>query len=74
MNKPIGLKPVLAKIQHQSSLGIHEHFEVVWYDDMYTNEWKSYGSSSTFDDGEKVIAWTYTDEVPMMNDGEGDDR
>lgn len=56
---PIHYLPVLARIQHLNSLGTSTWFEVVYFD----GEWKSYGKSKTFQDGEKVLEWKYCTEL-----------
>lgn len=69
MGTPKDLKPVLAKIQHQNSLGLSQWYEVVYFDDMCDKTWKSYAGSKTFEDGERVVAWGYADEVELREHG-----
>ena len=59
LSRPIELKPVLAEITHQNSLGKSSWFEVVHYAD---GTWQSYHGSDTFEDGESVIKWRYVNE------------
>lgn len=56
-------RPVLAKVEHQGSLGKSTWFEVVYYDE----EWKSFAGSKTFEDGEQVVGWTYVCNLVMEN-------
>lgn len=53
---PNELDSVLAKITHQNDLGLSQWYEVVYYAD---DKWCSYSGSKTFEDGERVIEWTY---------------
>ena len=62
MELPKYLKPVLAEIQHQNSLGSSKWFEVVYYDDDIDNKWCCYAGSDTFKDGHQVLRWKYADE------------
>ena len=55
INCPDELEPVLAKIEHISSLGKSNWYEVVYY----VGQWRSYSGSKTFNDGEKVVKWKY---------------
>ena len=66
MIKPIDMKPVLAKIQHQNSLVLSTFHEVVYFDDI-DNVWRSYSGSKTFKDGEQVIAWKYVENIELPN-------
>jgi hypothetical protein len=59
---PQDLRPVLTKIEGNNCLGKTEWFEVVYFDEEQTGQWKSYSGSNTFDDGEKVLSWKYADE------------
>ena len=64
---PEGLKPVLAKITHQGSLGVSDWHEVVYFNgEAGIGEWESYSGSKTFLDGEKVIACRYVDDIELM--------
>ena len=67
MKNPTDLMPVMAKIHHQNSLGVSVFYEVVYFDDMYDKEWKSYSGSKTFEDGERVESWTYCHGIEMKN-------
>ena len=62
MENPKFLKPVLAYIRHLNDLGLSRWYEVVYFDVDITKQWKSYHGSITFNDGEQVIAWKYTEE------------
>ncbi len=55
IGSPNELEPVLALITHQSDLGKNEWYEVVFF----SNGWRSYYGSKTFEDGEQVIKWKY---------------
>lgn len=73
MDTPKDLKPVIARIRHQNSLGLSQWYEVVYFDDMYDQTWKSYAGSKTFEDGEQVIAWEYAESVKLRKtDGTND--
>lgn len=50
---------VLAKIEHQDSLGKSTWYEVVYY---INGKWNSFADSDTFKDGEKVVNWKYCNE------------
>ncbi|MFV0146640.1 hypothetical protein OBK08_01430 [Empedobacter falsenii] len=52
---PKEFEPILAKIEHQNSLGLSSWYEVVYFD----GKWQSYAGSKTFNDGESVIEWKY---------------
>lgn len=67
MKNPEDYKPVLAKITKQGDLGKSTWHEVVYFDEARTNEWASYAGSNTFDDGEKVIAWSYVEDIELIN-------
>ncbi len=71
MKNPEDYKPVLAKITKQGDLG-----KSTWHEIVYFNEelklWGPYGGSDTFLDGEKVIAWSYVDEIPLDNSSLGE--
>jgi len=56
---PTKLESVLAKINHQSDLGLSQWYEVVYYD----GKWRSYSGSTTFKDGEIVVEWKYCKEL-----------
>jgi len=56
---PTKLESVVAKINHQSDLGLSQWYEVVYYDD----KWCSYSGSKTFEDGEIVVEWKYCKEL-----------
>lgn len=58
MECPKKLIPVLAQIQNVNDFGTFVWYEVVYYD----GQWCSYEESSTFDDGEIVLRWTYITE------------
>lgn len=62
MDNPKDLRPVLAKISGQNCLGQSSWFEVVYFDEDITGQWKSYDGSNTFDNGETVLMWRYADE------------
>ncbi len=51
MSKPYEGQPVLAKIEHQSSLGLSKWFEVIYHNG---EKFTSYSGSKTFEDGEQV--------------------
>ena len=59
MKKPANMKPVLARIHHQNSLGNSKWYEVVYYDG---EKWCPYAGSETFNDGQQVMRWKYSDE------------
>ena len=52
---PNELEPVLALLTHQGDLGLNEWYEVVYF----SQQWRSYAGSKTFEDGEQVIKWKY---------------
>jgi hypothetical protein len=52
--------PILAKISHQTDLGVSQWYEVVYYAD---GKWRSYSGSKTFEDGERVIKWNYCNQI-----------
>ena len=54
------LEPVLAKLEHQGSLGKSNWFEVVYHDG---ENWCAYAGSNTFTDGEKVLEWFYCEDI-----------
>ncbi len=66
MKKPVGLLPVLAEVQHVHCLGTSIWREVVYYDDT-NNVWRPFSGSNTFRDGEIVTAWTYVNEIELVN-------
>ena len=61
MDKPEGLRPVLARIEHINDLGLSKWYEVVYYDGDAGN-WCCYSGSDTFKDGQQVNGWKYADE------------
>tara|TARA_X000000950_G_scaffold264184_1_gene337180 strand:- start:664 stop:867 length:204 start_codon:yes stop_codon:yes gene_type:complete len=66
MKKPVDMKPVLAKVQRQGSLRLYGWCEVVYFDDV-AGIWRSFSGSTTFEDGEQVIAWDYIDNIELTN-------
>jgi hypothetical protein len=68
MNTPEDFESVLAKIEKQSDLGLSTWYEVVYFDEVREGVWKSFSDSSTFDDGEKVVAWEYIKNIRLTND------
>jgi len=56
MELPEHGEPVVADLRHQNDSG-----ESQWYEVVYVNDfgWASYAESSTFEDGERVVAWKY---------------
>ena len=58
MERPREHVPVLAQIQNVTIYGTFTWYEVVYYD----GNWRSYAGSTTFDDGEIVLRWTYITE------------
>ncbi|CAH9011489.1 conserved hypothetical protein [Vibrio phage 199E37-1] len=67
MERPKDYKPVLAKIEKQGSLGLSTWHEVVFFCEDRYNAWQPYSGSDTFSDGEKVLAWSYVDEIELCN-------
>lgn len=67
MKYPKDLKPVLAKIESITELGLSSWYEVIYYDDEYTKQWCSYAGSSTFQRGEIVKSWEYIENI-MLKD------
>jgi hypothetical protein len=64
-NKPTDeQESILALIEHINSLGRNSWWEVVYYSD---GEWKSFGCSDTFQDGERVIKWEYCKRILPEN-------
>lgn len=64
---PRELKPVLAEIHSQGSLGLSKWHEVVYYDSDIRYCWCSYAGSNTFNKGEQVVAWEYVDNIKLSN-------
>lgn len=64
-DKPVDLKPVLAKIRQLNCLGTSILYEVVLFNEL-SGEWESYGGSTTFSEGgHTVVDWTYVEDVVM---------
>jgi len=59
MEYPKKLIPILALINSVTELGLSSWYEVIYFDGSF----KSYSGSKTFEDGEKVIKWTYCSNV-----------
>jgi len=64
---PKELKPVLAEIHSQGSLGLSKWYEVVYFDSDIRYCWCSYAGSDTFKKGEQVVAWEYVDNIELSN-------
>ena len=58
MELPKKLLPVLAEISKNGELGKEGWYEVVYHNG---ERWQHFAGSDTFDDGEKVLQWRYTD-------------